>query len=495
MARIAFVQNLSYAYLGTMYLSALLKRSGHSVDVFIEGGQGLAALAKDIALFNPDIIGFSCTTGAHNWALEAACFFKQDFKKTLIVFGGPHPTFFPEIINEPQVDVVCRGEGEYPLRDLADRLSAGRVYFDIANLWVKTGAGVYKNEVRSLIADLDELPFPDRSIYTKKYPYLNKSQQVFIAGRGCPFSCAYCFNHALKKIYADKGVFVRRRNTAKVIEEISQVKTKGGLRVVYFQDDTFIIDKHYCRELLEEYRQKIGRPFICLLRADLVDEEIVKALKQAGCLNAFFGVETGSEQLRADLLKRNITDAQLEKTAGLLHKYGIKFRTYNMFGLPGEDQAAAMKTVELNIKLKTDYPWSSLLQPFPGTELGEYAKVNNMLDAENCFEPSFFKTSGIKSPDKRIIINLHKLFFFAVKFPFLLPLIKFAIKKDLAGFFDLAFLSGYVWSFKWSEGLSWPEVFQIANANVRNFFFVKKPGRHYTQCKAQSMPAAKHRRP
>jgi len=471
MARICFVQNISYEYLGVMSLSSMLKSDGHETQVFLERGQGIERLVREVMRADPTAVAFSCTTGVHRWCLRAAEEFKKSAPDLLTVFGGAHPTFFPDIVEEPQVDIVCRGEGEEALLELAERIDQKSSFSDIRNLWVKAEGRIIQNDVRPLIENLDRLPFPDRGLYVKRYPFLNRTQKLFMMGRGCPFSCAYCFNHAFKKLYENKGTFLRLRSAENIIAEIREVKARSRIKTVYFQDDTFGLDKQKTQVFLEKYSQELRLPFICLLRADLADEGIVSRLKKAGCCRVFFGIETGSEKLRNLVLKKKLTDEQIIQAAALLKRCQIRFRTYNMFGLPNESLADALKTVDLNIRIKTDYPWSSLFQPFPGTELAQSAKEQGLLQQEDDFDPSFFKRSILRLPEIREIENLHRLFFYAVKMPFLLPFIKKAIKCKLGKCYNLLFLIGYLWSYKQSERLSLLEVLRVGLSNVKNFIF------------------------
>ncbi len=476
MARIAFVQNLLFEYLGVIYISSLLKQHGHRVEMFIprKGKRGEHSL-EEIASFNPDMVGFPCTTGNHKWSLSFAQLLKNKIS-TRTIFGGPHPTYFSEIINRPQVDIICRGEGEYPMLELADKIDRNENITGTLSCWFKDKGKIIKNSQRHLIEDLDQLPFPDRELYSSKYPFCRKSQKVFIASRGCPFSCTFCFNHQYKELYQGKGKFVRYRSVENLIMEIKELQQREReMRTVYMQDDNLIYNKAWAMEFADRYAKEIDLPLICLIRADSTDEAIIKKLKEANCRNVFFGIETGSETLRNTLLKKGVTDKQILHTAKLLKKYGIKFRTYNMLGLPGETIQDAYKTIDINTKIKTSYPWCSLFHPLPGTELAQYAERHGMLEVglDNT-QPSFFKTSAIKSIHKNEFINLQKLFFFAVKMPMLMPIIKRLSRCKPNILFEIFFLTGYAWCYMKSENLTLREIWSIGKNNLMNFFFDSK---------------------
>jgi len=467
MAKIAFIQNFVYEYLGVMSMAAVLKASGHEVEVFI--GKNIGKITNEVKKCGFDIVGFSCTTGNHYWCLKMAASIK-DNTKALTVFGGPHPTFFPEIVIEHQVDIVCRGEGEGAILEMANRMDLKKSISDVPGLCFKQESGLTLkcNEVRSLINDLDALPSPDRSLYYKKYPFLNRSQKMFMAGRGCPFKCSYCFNEALQKLYMNKGVYVRYRSVGNVIDEINCTRREYGLQTVYMMDDTFILNKKWLFDFLPKYKKELNLPFICLIRADLATEEIIEALKSANCYAAFFGVESGDENIRNFILDKNISDEQLIETARLLKKYKIRFRTYNMVGLPQEDINKAFSTVDLNIRMKTDYPWCSILQPYPRTPISEFAKDKGILK-DSPIREYFFKDSVLDLPDKEQLANLQKLFFWVVKFPFIKPLVKKLIKLPPNFMFNILFLTGYAYSYYKSERLKIGEMFIIGAKNISTF--------------------------
>jgi len=470
MAKIAFAQNILFEYLGLMYISSWLKSNGHECEMFINLGSD-ESLARDIVKYSPQIVAFPCLTGSHNWCLTLAKILKEKNPKLITLFGGPHPTFYPRIINKPEVDAICRGEGEYAMLDLADSVDKKKDISLIANFWVKSVDAVTQNEVRPLIPDLDKMPFPDRQLYYHKYPFLNISRKTFLTSRGCPYKCSFCCNHILQKTYLNKGALFRRRTVENVIKEINEVRRKYGLRTVYFQDDTFILNRDWVMTFIEAYKKEIDLPFACLIRADLTDEGLITALKEAGCAKVYFGVESGDSELRNNLLQKNITDEMIIKTAGWLKKYQIGFRTYNMIGLPGETIEQAFKTVDLNARIKTDYPWCSVYQPYPETELGTYALEQEMLHySQDKIHPSFFKNSILRSPWKKELLNLQKLFFYAVKFPRLKNIIKKAITCSPNFLFDLLFLCGNAYAYARSEQLRLNEFFLFGFYNLKSFF-------------------------
>lgn len=468
MLRFAFVQNLLTENLGLMYLSAYLQREGCEARIFIDV-RGANAFS-DVEAYRPRVLGFSCTTGLHHWALDFARRYKSKHPETIILMGGPHPTFYPQMIHDPVVDYLCVGEGEEAVADLAHALEGEGDITRIPNLWGKADGQIFSNPVRPLIQDLDHLPFPDRSYY-QRYPITaRETSKNFISGRGCAYRCNFCANHTLQELYHGKGRYVRFRSRENVVEEIRQVCQHYPVRFVGFSDDILIINKKWLLPFLELYRREVGLPFLSTVRANLVDEEIVKALKESGCISCVFGVESGVERIRNDVLAKGVKDEEIYEAARLFKKYKIRFGTYNMVGLPGETVADAFQTVKINARIRADFPWCSVLQPYPGTQIRQRleAELGREVPVDE-IGASYFTASVVRSREIRQLENLQKFFHLAVRFPFLQPLIRQLIKLPPNPVYQLIFNACYAWQLMKRSRINFFKLVQYGLASNRMF--------------------------
>ncbi|MBN1385046.1 MAG: B12-binding domain-containing radical SAM protein [Elusimicrobia bacterium] len=439
MTDILFVQNYYEQTLGIMQISACLKKNGFETDIAIGTRQDI--IKKTLAE-KPKVIGFYCTTGFHHRNISIAAEIKKILgDKILTLFGGPHPTFVPDMIKAEGVDIICRGEGESAVLELLQALKNTNDYTGIKNLTVKKEGKIYENEVRPF-CDINTLPHPDREIYRDvKYIYKNKRQEVMF-GRGCPFDCTFCSTHVYREIYKGKGNYVRFRAIPDIIAEFKDIKNKYRSSCFFFNDDTFIFKKDYCAELLNTYKKEIGLPFACHLRADLVTDDLMKLLKETGCYFAYFGIESGNEELRNLVLKKNISDKHILDCASLLHKYKIPFATFNMVGLPGEALREVWDTVNINVKVKPVWAWFSVYQTLPRTELAQYALDKGCISSVDVSgsDATFHESSIIirnNSEGKRIM-RLKNIANFIIKFPFLkMPAEKIFLNMPFDMVYDL----------------------------------------------------------
>lgn len=426
------VQRNPFVQLGTSYIAAAVKSAGYTCNLIVANLE--KNYLESIKLHKPDVVGFSCTTGSHLWALGSASEIKKVLPDVTVIMGGPHPTYYPEVIEESGIDIICRGEGEIAIVELLNRLQSQQEITNINNLWIKQNNRIFKNDVGDLVEDLDEIHMADRSIYDH-YPILKKVQgnmmSSVITGRGCPFSCTFCFNDPLKKIYKDKGCYCRRRSVGNVIDEILQMKKKYPLEKVIFTDDLFVQNKEWIYEFCKHYKEQVDLPFYCIIRADGVDESCIKALKRAGCVLITLGVESGCDHMRNSIMKKKISTQQIVETCRLVKKNGILLQTLNILGLPGETLEDAFKTIQLNIDVDSDFPSSSVLQPYLKTRMFDYCVSEGYLnksDAQNIANKSFYMSSPLRMQNIKVLENVQKFFWLACKFPRLHGVIKVLVK-------------------------------------------------------------------
>ncbi|HPQ19740.1 MAG TPA: radical SAM protein [bacterium] len=444
MAKVIFIQEDFRERFGIMSLSAVLKDNGHKCDVLINNFDN-NIIEKTIE-YNPDIIAISAMTPEMNFVSSYVKKIKQ-IKDIYIILGGAHSTFYPDVINELPINAICLGEGEAAIVELANSFDKKEENYNINNLWFKVNNRIIKNQIASL-KDINEYPVPDREIYFSKYEILrNARTKRFLFSRGCPFNCSYCFNYALKQMYKNKN-YIRFRTIDNMINEIKYILNNYGMEWVQFNDGTFNLDKKRLLEFLIRYKKEINIPFICNLRIDLVDEEIVEALAECKCDRVDFGIEHGDEEFREKILLRKMSNEHIIKYAKLLKRKNIRIHTANVIGFPGETVEQAFKTIEINALIKPNFANSDLLQPYPGTQIFEYAKKNNFLDknfsisqlkASNSWDNYLqnYSTSVIKQQNINQLVNLYAFFNLLVQYYWLKPIIKILIKLPPNRFFEI----------------------------------------------------------
>lgn len=479
MAKILFLQNFDYELLGPMYLSSALKQKGHECRMAI--GETLKDFAPIIEREKPDLVGFSLMSAFYQWAADIGLEIKRQYGIPTIA-GGAHPTFFPNYIENEGIDMIARGECEEAIVEIVEAVEEKRPFDEIQNLSFKRCDGrVVHNAIRNLTQNIDSFPFPDRHLYDGIEKRLDRTIRTVITSRGCPFDCTFCFVGALRKIYEGKGKFVRLRGIDNVIEECRTLKNEiNDLREIYFNDDLFGANKKWLYDFLPRYKKEIGLGFICMVRADIVasDEEYAPRLAEGGCKTAYFGLESGNEMIRNQIIRKELSNDAVIKAAGMLHKAGIKFRTFNIMGLPNESFENALETVELNVKIKTDYPWCSLFMPLPGTELTEYAIMHGCLDESyrsiDSIQRSYYIPSKLKTPDMERIINLQRFFQTVVLWPWTLPVVKKLVHFKNNVFFTLWFGLVYFYVYLKSESRSFWATLKFFARNFQHQFEKKR---------------------
>lgn len=445
--RVAFIQKRCVENLGVMSLAALLEAKGYGVEVFVHNCE--KDILSSVREYGPQIACFSCATGEHLWALEVAGKLKKK-SPVFTVFGGPHPTSVPDILEHPSVDSVCFGEGEYPLLELAESFERGSPAYNIKNLHIKNKGKIIRNPLRPPIDDLDTLPFPARTIY-HKYKFMRSNPtRIFAASRGCSFDCSYCYGHLLKDIYGKEGYPVRYKSSGYFINELKEAKEKYNFKTVFFKDDAFVYNRGWLAEFLPRYKAEIGKPFICDMPVPDMTDDLAERLKDAGCFRVTVSVGTGDEQLRSRVLNKDVSDSQIIESVRMLRSRGMEIATDNMLGLPGETLRQAFKTVYLNVKIKPDYLMCSMLQPYPNTEIEKLSLREGLIKAgyHDFFPATYFKDSPLRQKDIKKLVRLQKFFILAVKFPSFIPVIKMLIRLPFKAAYHIAFIPLFAYQYK-----------------------------------------------
>jgi len=381
--------------LGLLYLSAVVKLQGHEVRLFYgnlcnqqvpeyypsptETKRTFVRMVDD---FEPDLVGLSVMSTAFDDCLELSRLAKK--KGALTIWGGPHPTVDPEFtIRQDPLDMVCIGEGEYAFSELVDKLEEDRDITTTENVWVKANRKVFRNPVRSLIGDLDQLPWPDRGLLDPALLDFRVRGANFITGRGCPYRCSYCINHQLQTLYKGKGHFVRYRSFESAIEEIKTVATQNKSKEIVFSDEIIGLGKRRLIEFCKVYGEEVEIPFVCQIRANVVDDEVAVALKRAKCREVSVGIESGNDRIRGKILNRQMSREAIVRAFQMLRDVGVRAGAFNMIGMPTETEKTIWDTIELNREIDPDgYMHLTILMPFKGTKIRETMEREGLIKKE-----------------------------------------------------------------------------------------------------------------
>lgn len=401
-------------YFGPMVLSSLCKKHGHKTRLLIFRGQDIL---KDLDEFQPDVVAYSVMTPGAGVFLDIDVIVRkwidQQGSRVYRIMGGPHPTFFHEVLEEMDLDAITVGEADNALVKILSNLERGLPLEEIANVIPRGGS--IDNMKRELINDLDQLPFYDRELLMEAAPQARYFNLIgYNVGRGCPFKCTYCHNDLYNKLFKGCGKVVRRRSVEPVIQELEHnVKHYGPVKQIRIFDDTFAFTvDDWLKEFLAKYKERIGLPFYCLLRPNLVTDEMGEILAAHGCHSVSMSIEAADDQLRNDLLKRNISRKSLVNAFSILHKHGINAQTIVMLGLPGSTVEQDFESFYFMQSMKPSLGLCSIWAPYPNTSLTQYAVDSGYLDEGYNFRTLYAEKSRLScysEKEKQIQINLLRL--------------------------------------------------------------------------------------
>lgn len=360
-----------YPPLGLAYIAAIGERCGHEVKVVDAEAIGYSYndIEKLIKDFSPDVVGMQsfCTTLERSY--KVAEIVKKINPNTRVVLGGVHVTLFaaPPIEKE-NIDFLIQGEGELIFQNFLKALDGKKNYKDIKGLVWKDGKNPVINKREDLIKDLDSLPKPARHLFpmTKYHASANlrgKRTLNIITSRGCPYRCTYCNSPQTF------GQTHRWNSAERVFDEIRHLKEAYGVDCIQFYDETFTLNNKRVFELCDKLiNEKMGMPWSCFTRVNLVTKELLLKMKEAGCYQVFYGVESGVQRL-LNILKKDITLEQIKTAFKWTREAGMETLASLMFAIPTETVEDAEETIRFALELDPDYAQWQKTTPFPGNEL------------------------------------------------------------------------------------------------------------------------------
>jgi radical SAM superfamily enzyme YgiQ (UPF0313 family) len=357
--------------LGIAYIAAMLERSGVNVKILDAPALELGhdAVKKEIQSYCPDVVAVTSVTPTIGSALKTAQISKEACPEAITVLGGYHPTFtYPEVLKNDFVDIVVCGEGEQTMVELIDAIDNGRNLREVDGIAVKD----FKTSPRSIIEDLDSIPFPARHLLPMdEYKILNMklTTGTIVSGRGCPYKCSFCASSAMH------GHKLRLRSAENVVDEMEHLVTDHDIEMVAFMDDTFTINKKRVYEICETMKDRgLDNYWGCTARVDTISEELLKTMKDAGCITMFLGVESADQQFLNQVNKKTNIN-RIKKTFELTKKYGMRTIASVVLGMPGDTKRSVKSTIKFVKTLEPSYAVFSLATPYPGTDF--YLKAAN----------------------------------------------------------------------------------------------------------------------
>lgn len=376
-----------YPPLGLAYIGAYLEKEGHNVSILDSQAENLTTeeTKTRIKYAEPDIVGVTAMTPTVPGALEILKLTKDIDKAIITVIGGPQLSVYPrETVSYSYVDYGIIGEGEQAMAELLEDLGSKRTS-TIKGLVTKAGINGFREPNR----ELDKLPPPARhllpmsqySCIVMKHP-----MTTMITARGCPFNCSFCFKDRYLQTY-------RIRNVEAIVDEMEECVTRYKVKEIGFYDDCFPSKIHLrdlCNELI---RRNLKIPWETPQRTDLVDQELLQLMKQAGCIRIRYGVESGNARI-LKLMNKKTNLKDVEKVFKWTKAVGIETFAYFMIGYPTENKTTIEHTIEFAKKINPDWVMFTVATPLPMTRLME--------QSGDIVNPDYWKNFTLGNNSERI---------------------------------------------------------------------------------------------
>lgn len=433
--------------LGLAYIAGYLEKESIPVRIIDAAAEKMSAaeVVAAVATTPKSVIGINILTTTFNAVRHLCQELKKAYPSCLIVLGGPHSTVQPErtLTEIPVADITCIGEGEVTMAEIV-RAKDQHSFQAIAGICYRRDGQIHRNPDRPFVRDLDELPPPARHLLPMERYHLTASRvsgsglcPTIIVARGCPFKCTYCSRTF--------GRTFRSHSTDRIMQEVNDLITRYRVEQINIEADTLTVKKSFlkaiCHAFIENGIQRKVR-WTCESRVDTVDEALLKLMRQAGCWQISYGVETGSQRL-LDLINKGVTLSQVEEAFRMTKRAGISIRGFFMLGLPTETREESLATIAFAKKLDPLWAQFTITIPYPGTQMFEELDRSGQI---RTYDWSRYNTwSGWKGdheipfvPEGRTIEELTELQKKALRAFYLRPIVAWRFLKTVRSIHDFA---------------------------------------------------------
>lgn len=366
---------------GVLSLASQALAEGHRVEVLNLAALPWTEVESALGRLRADIYGLSCNTANRRGVAATAEAIRRHHPKAQVVVGGPHASALPVEMLEhhPAIDAVVVGEGEATFRELCERLADGRSWAGLPGAVVRVRRGIEPGPPRPRLADLDQLVPPQRYFAT----------HLLLTARGCPGRCTFCAKGAVW------GHLYRVHSVDRVLDTIEEALDRLPVRMMLVKDDTFTADRQRGLAICEGIRRR-GLRFLwsCDTRADALDDELLRAMRLAGCQRLSIGVESGSRQV-LEQIQKNVTPEEILASTEAAKRYGLQVRYYMMLGNRGETAATFRESLDLVARAAPHQALFACLSVYPGTQDFRDLEAAGALDREEYFADDFLE---LKTP-------------------------------------------------------------------------------------------------
>ena len=392
------------------------------MGVRFKTGDYIEDFVKKVAEFQPDLIGITAVEDTWPQAqrlIEAV----SDCPATVIV-GGVFPSLASDIpISHPDVDMICIGEGEHAIIEVATRLMNGDDCSTIPNLWVKKDGRVVKNPMTPPI-DLNDVPFGDFDLFEKERFYRPMQGKVvrmvpIETDRGCPYTCRFCEAPSLVAKYKEETGqhYFRRKTWDKVKEEIQLYVDKYDAEYIYFNAETFLAMSRKEFDKFCQMYETIKLPFWMQTRVETLSDHHVRELERVGCNRISVGLEHGNEEFRNKIVGKGFSNQAIIDVFQILDRYSIPVTINNIIGFPDETRELIFDTIDLNRQLGTDTVNCFVFTPYRGTFMYDDAASRGYIDADAEINHITHSILTMPTISKEELLGLLRTFSLYVKFP------------------------------------------------------------------------------